>query len=457
MYDFWFGTIFNHIGLEGFSQLDPVKGYLTSTATKGETTEQIEDLLTVTLEDRNLNLLQGNPPTIASVMSFFEFLLKKARLYFETGLGERVLLHAEPTAGEVWESQVIGGWTEFTPKGSESQSRLWGTMVLTVHLRRVNFWQQPEVQLETSSPNGYEYWNGSTRPLMSFTTLANALLIDPTLIVNGPELPSPLRIQIENLTSNIGKVFVAQNINSEPVSRNFTLDDLDGTGPSTATIVDAVQGYGGTYKNCSFTGPGQADLLVWPMATDFCADCAGNFFRFVFRVGSVLLYSDIEFKVQLRLHGLSTVVGETAWTLGSTHDRLQVLGTMRVPPYPLSDFALSASLDLVLMARRQATGTWVVAVDFLQLLPLDGWREYDSLYTLQAHWKINDDANLGIVYTYDTAGTQQVTHIARGQPFFLAPHTPNSFFFLWMDDTGYVNINAQIKVTAFCCFRRRLL
>jgi hypothetical protein len=457
MYNFWIGSNTTFIGLDGVSQVDPVKGYLTSIATKGEAPDVVEDLLTVYLEDRNPDLEVVNPPSIVSVMTLFEFLLKKARLYFETGLGEQVVLHAEPVYGEVWESQVVDGWTEFAAKGSQAEGRLSGSMVLTVHVRRVNYWQSNEIQLNTSSPAGKDYLNGCTLPLIQVLTIANAMFIYPDEMALPPDLPSPLHFQMQNLQPTMGNIYVAQNVNSEQVNRCYNLDDVDATGPSTVVVDDATYAFGGHYKNCSFTGPGPADLLVWPLAQDFCQDCAGNFFRFMFRLGYALPYSDFEFKVQVRLHSTAAVVGETSWTTGIVANRLQLLGSMRLPPYQLTNFGYAAALDLALMARRYATGIWTVAVDYLQLIPIDGWREYDFMYPLQAYWKLNDDAALDLVTTFDAAGNEQITHIAKGQPFYLAPHIVNAFHFAWLKDDGYAFIDAHIKVSAFVRVRRRLL
>ena len=166
--------------------------------------------------------------------------------------------------------------------------------------------------------------------------------------------------------------------------------------------------------------------------------------------------TDLEVKLKLKLHVTSSVVGETAWTLITPGQSLNVLEVMRLPPFLLTDFANSAGLDLVLSARRASSGGHTLCLDYLLLLPLDGWRSYSGLYPLPQNWRLVDNGALNLVTTFNGANNELITHIPTGHPFLLAPHVANAFFFGWMDDTGEAVVMASIQVKAWCTPRRRL-
>ncbi len=469
MYDFWIGTQDYHTHLDGGDCVDPVRGMLMtsakapSTATPSGTAakapgETTEDLLLVDLNDRDVGEC-----IIDQTMSLFDHYFDQARLYASAGLGQAVVLHAEPVEGEDWESPVMDGWSEFGGKGSQVGARLLGSMALTLHVTRCNYWQAAEVQLETISPGGDDGLTGSTLELMEEISgedeglHVNAMVIAPSVAEPGPDLPSPMRLEIKNIRADpvdIGHLYVSQNVNSECQSRSYCLDDADASGGESQSDADA---YCGTYKACAFSDTAAADLLTWPLADAFCQDCKGNFFRFILRLNADLAYTDLELKMQLRLSSTSSVVGETDWLAAVPGERLQVFSAMRLPPYHLVDLANAAGLDLVLVARRSTLGSHTLSVDYLQLMPLDGWRHYRPLYALEQNWTLVDNGARGIVSSLDTSGKEQITHIAVGQPFYLAPHVPIAFYFAWMTSDGQAHVMSAITVKAYVSKRRRLL
>jgi len=445
----------NYTILDGNGQVDPIKGMLLSKAKVGVASgDTIDDLLTVALEDRNTT------DTIASAMSKFDHYFDLARQYAATGLGLSVVLHAEPVAGDVWESQILDGWTEFASKGTQVEARLAGSMSLTLHITRQNWWQAPEAQLNTSSPAGNDYLTGSTMALQPDISGGGGMHTNAVIIPTysgGPDLPSPLRFEIKFLTAGnqMGDLFMSQNVNSETVGRVYVLDDVTATGGANHNDATA---YKGAYKDCSFSGGNVlTDMLNWALDAGCMADCKGNWFRFILRFGAVMNYMDLEMQVQVRLHGTSAVVGKTDWMLATPGNWLQVFDAMRLPPFDLGTPANAGALDLVLVVQRATVGSYSIGVDYLQMVPLDGWRHYQTLYALPTNWTLIDNGARGIVSSLDATGHEVVTHIADGQSFMLAPAVTNGFYFAWMNVAGGAVVTDSIRVKAFVCARRRLL
>ena len=450
MHDFWIGTSASKIGLEGESRQDPVDGARRNFKNlKFPTTETIEDLITLELNDKDQASLM-----IAALTSDLETLFKKARLYSTTGLGSKILLHQEPTDGDVWESQVLDGWIEYTGQGDPSLDRLRGSMGVVLHVVRQNWWETTEAQLPTAGVLGADDYAGTTiTNKFAFTNYSNTMELPLDSANQGVYLPCEIRMQIKNLTNtSLGVLCVAHNYSSAAVGKSYLLEDTTATGGSSN---DDAASSGGKNKTCTWTDTAEATLLTWSLANTFCRDSAGNFFKGIVRLADDLAYTDLELKVKLFVASTTTLVGESAWGPAVAALRMQEIPILRLPPFVLNSPAAAAGLNLALVARRNTTGSHSIKVDYLQLMAIDGWRRYDPIYAIPQNWYLTDNGPLNIVSTLNTSSEELITHIATGNKFMLQPKVMNTFYFAWMNSTGGMVITDQLLVKVWAKKRMR--
>lgn len=339
---------------------------------------------------------------------------------------------------ELWRSRIVDGRVLLDQKLDNRWRSL--KALVGIIIERNGYWEATEaVNLTTSG----EYYANITNHEDSDTGDNFSMDID---LVEGT-LPTPAIIEYKNTTNAAGMVdnlYVGHLVeipgNSIPPVAGLI---LEGSGTADANCS------GGEYAALPWTGEGENELETWSLITTFMDQ---RHYKFVARFKDTFAYTDLW--LQGRLMADTLVLAETRWTLMEASKSLQLIGSMRIPPFMYGANINLGTLTVALYGRR-AGGDGTVNLDFIALMPQDGWRHYGALGDGLPYNKtlIDNPVDDYLVTNYLTS--YEVTHMVEsGQPIMLQPNVKNILYFLHDTADGAAPIARTATVTVKCHPRR---
>jgi hypothetical protein len=355
-----------------------------------------------------------------------------------------------------------GIWVLYSPNTTTSyQSRLVNGAVL--HDGEINFlWEKYKAKIgivferlaywETEEAVTLQLSNGSVTdqnaaPIDNCQDASHDLYVE----IDGDQvtgvLPTPAIIEFTNIKNDANLVdhlavglFAGDGVNTPPTPGSLVCES-DGNVDATCS--------GGEYDDLSWADDAENQLTSWTIAS---GDFAQKRYRAVVRLRDAVAYTDLWLKAKL-LSG-AVVIAETRWMLVNASEELVVIGSLMIPPFALGEALDLGNLTLALYEKR-ATGAGILNLDYLILLPQDGWRRYSAISGLAYNEKLIDDPVRGVLVTQYGAGSYKVTHkIKEGLPVMLQPGVKNILFFLQDITTGEADIDRTASVTVKCHPRR---
>lgn len=321
------------------------------------------------------------------------------------------------------ESPILNGiarFTKFTP----------GEQLLElVFTRRYYFENVTETAVPcggtTSGLNVYNYTNGGN---------SNHFQIDTTVI--GGDLPTAIRWEVVVNTVGVGEYVEHLRIGAfRSISGSFPLmfEGESGTlHPSGSGSNQSETGAsGGSVKRTSVISfVDQAgvipltsyNILNWTISAADSSAINGRSVRPVIRIGSTLP-ADVQMWVvsSTANFAYSSIGDYVALNVISDGGNIIEFPAIEVPPRSVlttgSDTA--APVTLALYARKMSAGSANIDIDFLQLMPTDGWRKMIPICT--AANTVHDDPYNGFQFTR-SAGAQRTGIPAYGAPIEVMPN-----------------------------------
>ena len=111
---------------------------------------------------------------------------------------------------------------------------------------------------------------------------------------------------------------------------------------------------------------------------------------------------------------------------------------------------------MILVARQHSEGAHTLALDYMGLLALDGFKRYQALASLPANAQLVDDP-VGGVASYQTGSGWLATHIAIGAPIELRPGVAQRLTFFQDEAGGLAPIERGLSVRAWYRPRKKIL
>ncbi|PKN87788.1 MAG: hypothetical protein CVU46_03145 [Chloroflexi bacterium HGW-Chloroflexi-8] len=261
-------------------------------------------------------------------------------------------------------------------------------------------------------------------------------------------LATPAIIEFKNSVNDAELVdhlmvghFAASSPHEPPAS---TLLILEGSGTADANCS------GGEYDDLTWADAVENQIASWSLAT---GDLRQRYFRFVARFREVFAYTDLWLKVKL-LSG-SNILSETRWTLMNTTDILQMIGSLQIPPFRHGNYVDIGNLTVGLYEKR-AAGAGTFNLDFLAMMPQDGWRKFGAFTGLAYNETLIDNPVEEKLVTHYSTSSYKVTHMLdEGEPIMLQPGVKNLLYFLHDLDDGTSPIARTASITIKCHPRRR--
>ena len=243
----------------------------------------------------------------------------------------------------------------------------------------MNYWEGDVVAVPLSNPHGTDVTTGLV--LDNQYSLA-AGKVNYALIsgedIEG-EIPAPATIKIKNDDPVITK-WLADIILSQDVVYNLQVGDhwIEGGGADSVWNYGAVANSaasGGVYGLVQWTIPDATQLLSWVIDNDRAARFAGKLVRPVMRLHTAVTTDDYWMRCKVKQ---GEAVEYSRWQKLTPNLKMQILPAVHIPPRDLQS-AEMFGVVFALEVQRNVAGSHSLAIDDIDLLPVDGFRHYYNL------------------------------------------------------------------------------
>lgn len=389
-------------------------------------------------------LLEGAPSGIQWVLQTIERLLAQARS------GRPAGLHLMPTAADAeWEARLLDGRAELLGAGTSERGR--GSQAVRLLLVCGDCWQGTLTALPLSNAGGANVTGGL--PLFNHCD-GDALHVNYADSSGGQgSLPAPARVELIHDSSGPEAVTdIWLGAGALPLPGGVLEGEAAASSLATQ-ILDDPASSGGQYRRVSWSGSTGVDLLHWELSSGWLGQAGGRSFRPLLRFANLFAYGDLRLSMQVRT--AESVLSESKAQTLSSGARLQELPPILLPPWmPAGD--PPAALTLALIGRRTSGGDSTLDVDFLALLPLQGWRRYWSLSGLPYGARLVDDPLDGRCVGLHPQDGELAGHVAQGPGLEVQPGQAQRFSALFATGSAAgMDIAAQLKLKVSYRPRRR--
>ena len=268
-------------------------------------------------------------------------------------------------------------------------------------------------------------------------------------------LNTPMRLALENtynVAARLYNVFIGHNVYADPSDLDTILEGEDADSPAGAGTGDADCS-DGKYKDTATLAAAQANIMDWDLSSSLLGHCKGRWFRLLMRLRGTGGSSGTDIQPKI-LFAVSPVSEGEEVRLNSSH-YLQDLGVVQLPPWLQGMDADLYSVTLALYGRR-ASATGELAVDFVQVTPMDGYRVLRPRgYGCSFGVRLVDDGIGGWLWTDGWSGDQRTGHyFGEGQSIALVPGKDQRIYFLMTNSSMACEILRTASVRVYYRPRR---
>ena len=327
-----------------------------------------------------------------------------------------------------------------------------GALSLELLIIRENHWESDPVLLTLANTGG-----GSSTGLTLFNHDDTSPGHDNWCLTTTSSLalvqPSPLKLEITNLIASpdLGDLYVGMfNLMGGGTIPNFTFEAENG---SSGTKITSTNASGSAYSQLAWSGNAWTTLTSWTINPTDLTTCANRVLLPILRFFSVPAEANLELRLTLSTNG-NLVYQSPSFLMPSAQDYLP-LSPFHLPAgvLPLEVEALSHVLTL--QARLPGAGAHSLDLDYLLLLPRDGFAHFQSVAGLMQNAILLDDSYLNL--TWSRSGSYELaTHTRAGSPLNLLPGSETRLYFFQSDGAKLSPITRAIKVKASYRLRRQM-
>ena len=358
--------------------------------------------------------------------------------------GDWVYLKCTPAAGSAsWQSKILKARLGLGSAGADQRGK--GSQGLKVWIERVNWWERDTPQavyLEHAQGN-----NGGAGNLLVYnhsdTGHSNVANIPAEHLVGGEfvpyiegDLPAPVDMTIsivgggtEPATFIVGEI-IRQECDS--LTLVYTGEGGIERGTATGAITVSASCAGDQYMLVSWNGSGDQEIFRFAsvLGADLQKLC-GYPVRLVMRLADSISTAATEkflyrFKVLSMRDGVEALLYESPNQYMEQGSELIMGPVLYLPPWLIPAGSLGMSnLQLVLALSAGGTGAHTLKIDSMQLVGLDGWRNYYPL-TDEISGGIHDDFRREMLLA---PGEWYQSHISEGPGLMLYPGRDHRFWF----------------------------
>jgi hypothetical protein len=432
---------------DGYRVLD---GFYPQTPTKdGSVTEKID-----------LSIIGSSEIDLLAKIRALELALIYAVEY--KGAQSAWLNFAPSVSADLWRDRIVQGYllydVDLIKRYKQNKAKV------SLVIEREGVWNGPEVQIPLTNPNGTANLTG-----LRIYNCNDAATADTTykrhnyVDIDGDDvegdLPGSTRLEMVNLYSGTPTpryIWIGHNWeNPADFVWNFEGEDATITNGS---VNSSSSMSGGAYGACgTFYGNGVfTDLFEWAISSAQIDAAAGKLFHVMVRFAASTYIKQMRYRLKINLTGSGGVDPEvwsgSAFYLDSYYGHLiRDMGVIRLPP-KLAGYTGLAEHKLVLQAAHDALdATRTLSIDFVQIMPADGWRSIESI---ASRWVLNnrmiDDGINGDIYQDDGSGSgKNGAWTGYGKAIELKPGRDQRLYFLahsGTSDTAPIDMKFAVKL-----------
>ena len=419
----------------------------------------VEEIVTETCEMR---VTDGSvSANLAEVRAINKLLIQAADAQKNRSISKVYLVWKESSSASEWRSEIKSGRAEWSAEATTLPFWRGDTQFVMLHWERVNYWEGAEAQLALTNPNGTDNTSGLT--VYNCNDLAGS---SPNIRANYVEIsgedvlgdiPGATRLEITNTSistdtdDSASRIWVGQNF-TDPDNFEHILEAEDANGETGSSSSLASDGY---YVSKVISTTDETDLLTWTLGTALMEAAMGRYYRamVMFRVEPS---AADRFRMQIEGPGGVLWRGSLISIDSIYSDRIRDFGVFRLPPW-LEGMTDLSGLDLV-MRIKVMDQPRTLNVDYLQLTPLDGWRSYEPLESLDVGHRYIDDGINERLYMDDGSSNRKGNVIGNGRPIMVKPETDQRLYFLQHGGSlGTAAIDRSLSIKLYYRPRRRTL
>ena len=407
------------VHLLGDGIVAPVKGCRRTTGNVIEKSSELFPLQSgMQLRQEEIAVvLQGTPDEIDDWLRMIE------ALFSRIALGERAVIYIQPAEGlDIYQSSVLGGKLVLLGNGTSDMKR--GGMGVRLDLVRENYWEGSEVDIPLTNPHGVDVIDG----LLLYNqyhengSKYNYALIDGADIVG--EIPAPVTIKIKNddttFLDRLGRILVGQSTVAALQPGDTWIEGALGSSSLNYGSIGDADASNAAYGLIQWSGVGAYEIIKFQIERLRAARFAGKLVKPVVRMHDYYTTDDywIRFKVKQ-----GDAIERTRWQKIETYKRMIVLPAVHVPPKDLQTSQM-ADVWVSIEMQRKSVGPHQFTIDDIDLIPVDGYREYDELgsYGLYYGETLVDELSNDLLYSYNFVTFERLlSHRAIGKGIWVVP------------------------------------
>lgn len=376
-------------------------------------------------ESAVIMFVESSPVTAHSDMQNVDTYLRvHAPAWYNYRAGTAVYVHYDPdNSGTIYRSLIKEG--KVVPS-QDTFNWQWNNNVAEAQVtwRRRPYWEGPEVTLVSGSA--------------IYNCPGSVNYVDVAGTAVGGAIPAPFRLELQNGhgTGNYNDAYwVGLNRWHSPASLNPWKEAESASGGSAVASATAS---GGSINRITLTDT-EASLLTWAIDP---AAYGGGYYRALLRFDAELTGTTY---MRLRISQSGTTLWEQAapTTLDIT-SRIQDLGAIQLPPL-LGGLADVGNVSLTLRGYGSDTS---MDLDYLALLPMDGFRQYNAVVDLNGLDFLVDDGIEERLYVTDSSLENATADwTATGKRPELTPGISQRLHFVARKNDGTSSIDRHSHVT----------
>lgn len=420
-------------------------GYTPRVAPPDETT--VEETIVVRLTGGSA------PANLASLRTAQRLLLQASRRAGNKTLPRVFVFFKEHASATQYRSEITNGYAEWDSSALDWEYWTQQTQYAEINWTRGNWWEGPEAQLALTNPNGtattsgLKVYNVNDLVGSSPNKRVNYVAITGT-DVQG-DLDGLTRIEIKNTysTNLLYHIWIGHSY-TNPATLTHFFDANSATHSGGTATSDAASG--GNYVTVNLVSGTEADLLTWNLTSAQLDAFAGRWYKAMMRwfltVGTAVRY-------RIRLKWKNSAIWESGLVSlsGAVYATIiRELATLKLPPW-VAGLTNQDPISLVLRGYHTAGGTVAIAMDSMQMIPVDGWRQIAYVgYGGTLNHRVIDDGINGRLYEDNNAGGSIVGNLTSyGQPIALRPGKNQRLYIQThsnVAESGPIDRTAEIKV-----------
>jgi len=386
--------------------------------------------------------LDGTAAQIASYQGSLEKALGLGELYAGLPGEDWCYLQVTLPDATTWRTPVLSGLCEAKPGPGARAS---GTQGLTLRLVTEKWWESTTLtdcplsnRFGTNVTGGLQVDNHyDSGPHNNYVGIGNTTVLG--------DVPAPAVLAL-SATPNGLEYFVGQAVTNGVATYTGVLEGESMSvnyWTNTGTADAACSG--GNYAACSWSGTGQTGG-AWTASGAMSAEWTGRIYRPVMRLRSLVTAGEkiyAWFKLSFLGAG-ADVMMECEGVVLPTDRYLVVFPPVALPPWPKppAGFAWEAWHPQI-VCQAEAAGAHALAIDFVQMLPTEGWLRFYAVLANKTNTLIRYDGGSGQISRTTTGGA---THVAEGPGIMLYPGVQQKLYVLCQNASMDISTLSTVQV-----------